>query len=303
MKPIQEEWFSTAIGTKFDPDGHYGLQCVDLVDAYAQHIFGVPWPICVGGVAGARDLMNVAPDEYWIKIYNDANDPSQIPQRGDVFVYDGDYLNKWGHTGAVSWADVLNIGAVQQDGFAAPVRWVDGAHYSDKPAHFATLGYYQLGTGELLGWLRPRPEKVIGDNISPAGEITTPKDEFTVAEADRVIQYFQDIMFNGYEYGGVKNPGLAHTLVALPKQIEGVPSAVWRTPVNRDGNKIIALQELADAKTIGLRVENALKTLQATVDGLEDADPAVIKEAVSQGLSEAIKAITTVTTVTTKDPK
>lgn len=299
MKPIQEEWFSTAIGTKFDPDGHYGLQCVDLVDAYAQHIFGVPWQTCVGGVNGARDLMRVAPEEYWIKIYNDPANPDQIPERGDVFVFDGDYLNQFGHTGAVSWADVLNIGAVQQDGFALPHKWVDGALYSDKPAHFATLGYYQLGTGALLGWLRPRPEKVIGDYISPAGEITTPKDEFTVAEADRVIQYLKDVLFDGYDYGNVKNPGLAHHIVTIPN----IPSAVWKTPVTRDGNKIIALQELADAKTIGLRVEGALKALQATVDGLDDADPAVIKEAVSQGLSEAIKAITTVTTVTTKDPK
>jgi hypothetical protein len=300
-KPIQEEWFNTILGTKLDPDGHYGLQCVDLVDHYAQYIFGVPWQQCVGGVNGAKDLMRVAPSEYWIKIYNDPNNPNQIPERGDVFVFGGDYLNEFGHTGATDYASLLQLDVVQQDGFAKPRRWVDGAYYSDKPAHRATLGYYQLGTGELLGWLRPRPEKIIGggESINPAGEITTPQEtELSAEEVNKILSAIADIAKPGV--AGERNAGPLYDLV---QAVNGLPSAVWKTPVTRDGQKIIALQEVADAKTIALRVETALKTLQTTVDGLEDPDPTQIKEAVSQGLSEAIKAITTVTTVTTKDPK
>lgn len=298
-KPIQEQWFNSILGTKLDPDGHYGLQCVDLVDHYAQYIFGVPWQQCVGGVNGARNLMAVAPEKYWIKIYNDPANLSQIPERGDVFVYDGDDLNEFGHTGAVDWADLLRIEAVQQDGFAKPWRWVDGAFYSDKPAHRYTLSYYQRGTGPLLGWLRPRPEMVIGDSINPAGEITTPQEnELSAQEVEQILTAIANIA-----KPGIEGQRLAGPLYDLTQAVNNLPSAVWKTPVTRDGQKIIALQELADAKTITLRVEAALKTLQGTVDALEDTDPTQIKEAVSQGLSEAIKAITTVTTVTTKEPK
>lgn len=302
-KPIQEQWFNSVLGTKLDPDGHYGLQCVDLVDHYGQYIFGVPWQQCVGGVTGARDLMRVAPEKYWIKIYNDPANPNQIPQRGDVFVYDGDYLNQWGHTGATDWADMLNIGAVQQDGFAKPWKWVDGANYSDKAAHRATLGYHQLGTGPLLGWLRPRPEMVIGDSLNPAGEITTPQEtELSAQEVKEIKDHITESLKN-IAAPGVAGQRLAGPLYDLVQEVKAVPTAVWKTPVNRNGEKIIALQEVADSKTIGLRVESALTALKATVDGLQDPDPAQIKAAVSQGLSEAIKAITTVTTVTTKDPK
>lgn len=301
-KPIQEKWFNSVLGTKLDPDGHYGLQCVDLVDHYAEYIFGVRWQECVGGVNGARDLMRVAPEKYWIKIYNDNNNPNQIPQRGDVFVFNGDTANQYGHTGVTDWANLLTLAAVQQDGFAKPWRWVDGAYYSDKPAHRANLGYYQYGTGELLGWLRPRPEMVkdLAGTINVAGETTQPtkEDELSAQDVERILSAIENIA----------NPGIAGQrkagpLVGLREAIEAVPANVWKTPVVRDGQKIIALQELADGKTIAERVEKALKGLQATVDGLDSQDPTRIKEAVSQGLSEAIKAITTVTTVTTKEPK
>ena len=44
------EWLATSEGVKMNPDGRYGLQCVDAIDAYAEAIFGVHWSESVGGV-------------------------------------------------------------------------------------------------------------------------------------------------------------------------------------------------------------------------------------------------------------
>jgi GH25 family lysozyme M1 (1,4-beta-N-acetylmuramidase) len=156
------EWIQTAPGVSMNPDGHYGLQCVDLVDQYAQDIFGVPWNVCVGGVTGARELLDVVPDAYWIRIDNDPNDPNLIPQQGDVIVFGGSVQNKWGHTLVCDTADHNGFWGVQQDGFAPPVIFVDGNYYSNKPAHRVWLPYYGPGTGVVTGWLRPREEKIIG---------------------------------------------------------------------------------------------------------------------------------------------
>ena len=62
--PEIEEWLSTSEGVALDPDGSYGNQCVDLADAYGQAIFGVHWSVCVGGVVGAKQLLDAAPDKY-----------------------------------------------------------------------------------------------------------------------------------------------------------------------------------------------------------------------------------------------
>jgi hypothetical protein len=171
---VQESWFAAAPGRSLNYDGHYGLQCVDAVDAYAEDIFGVPWETCVGGVGGANQLLDVAPDAYWTRIDNDPDNPALIPQRGDVIVYGGDDYNQFGHTAVVLEATLNGVLLLQQDGFAAPLQYVDDNWYSNKPAHLARLAYYQAGTGHTLGWLRPRPEKIIGGMIAPQSTTTTP---------------------------------------------------------------------------------------------------------------------------------
>lgn len=148
--PSIEEWLDSAVGVGMDPDGAYGYQCVDLVDQYGQDIFGVRWPICVGGVQGANQLLDVAPDEYWIRIDNDESQPNQIPLRGDVVVFGGDSSNPYGHTAVVLSADTVWLHVVQQNG---NTNWL--------PAGLDTLKYTQFGTGTVIGWLRPRNEKVL----------------------------------------------------------------------------------------------------------------------------------------------
>jgi len=62
MTDIREVWMNTVVGTALNPDGHYGYQCVDVPDHFAEFIFGVPWAQSVGGVAGANGLLDAAPD-------------------------------------------------------------------------------------------------------------------------------------------------------------------------------------------------------------------------------------------------
>ena len=159
--PEIEEWLNTAEGVTMNPDGAYGNQCVDLVDAYGQAIFGVPWSVCVGGVVGAKQLLDAAPDKYWIRVDNNPADPNLIPPRGAVVVTSGDATNPWGHTYAVLASDVNGVDAIQQDGFAEPLQFVSGGWYSAKPAHKARLPYAATGIGYTLGWLIPRENMLV----------------------------------------------------------------------------------------------------------------------------------------------
>jgi hypothetical protein len=180
------EWLATAPGVAMNPDGHYGLQCVDLVDQYAQDIFEVPWNVCVGGVAGAKSLLDRAPDEYWIRTDNNPNDPNLVPSQGDVVVFSGSAMNEWGHTAVVDSADSGGMWVIQQDGFAAPLIWADGNWYSGKPAHRMWLTYSSNGTGPISGWLTPRRNKLAQQDtivVAPAGNVTSTT---TVAANQRI---------------------------------------------------------------------------------------------------------------------
>jgi LysM repeat protein len=158
--PEEEEWLRTAEGVKMNPDGRFGLQCVDPIDEFAQVLTGVPWPTSVGGVNGARELLDRVPDQFWERHDNNPNDPHHLPQRGDWLVYGGDGTNPHGHVCVALSVDLSGADVLQQDGYAEPRQFVDGAWYSARPMHRARLGWHQRGTGSLLGWLRLRAEHI-----------------------------------------------------------------------------------------------------------------------------------------------
>lgn len=211
MTGILYDWAGSVIDKPLDPDGHYGNQCVDTIDHFGQFIFGVPWQECVGGVGGANQLLDVAPDKYWQRIdyYH-----GFIPQQFDVLVFGGDDLNQFGHTAVTWWATNTTINVIQQDGFAYPWQFVDGNYYSAKPAHYYTLNYSQRGTGALKGVLRPRPEMLIGggSSINPSGTITPQEDELS-ADAVKQINDHTTLMLNQLaldgQLGGRTRGGMA----------------------------------------------------------------------------------------------
>lgn len=155
------EWIRTAPGVGMNPDNAYGYQCVDLADQYAQDIFGVPWPESMGGVNGARELLDVSPDKFWIRTDNDPNNPNLIPKTGDLVIFNGtgfgpNSINPYGHVAVVVDADVNGMDVIQQDGFT-----------NTRPAHNARLPYVGVGTGPVAGWLTPREEKIVGYKAAP----------------------------------------------------------------------------------------------------------------------------------------
>jgi GH25 family lysozyme M1 (1,4-beta-N-acetylmuramidase) len=157
-----EEWVNTAVGLKLNPDRAFGNQCVDVPDAYAEAIFGVPWPQSMGGVNGAKELLDAAPDAFWIRTDNNPNNPHQLPKRYDVVVFGGSASNQWGHVAIVLSADQNGMWVLQQDGFAAPHVFVNNNWYSDRPVEKVWLPYYSGGTGSVIGWLTPKEERIVG---------------------------------------------------------------------------------------------------------------------------------------------
>ncbi|MFJ4286633.1 CHAP domain-containing protein [Paenarthrobacter nicotinovorans] len=299
---ILYEWAGSVIGQPLDPDGHYGNQCVDTVDHFGQFIFGVPWQECVGGVGGANQLLDVAPDKYWQRIdyYH-----GFIPQQFDVLVFAGDSLNQFGHTAVTWYATDTAIDVIQQDGFAYPWKFVDGNYYSAKPAHYYTLHYSQKGTGPLLGVLRPRPEMLVrNDTINSSGSVTTSAEPipegFTMDQADRVIAHINGMLLGPYENGGRKdNPGLIPHVIENQRLINvglaenraafaALPTRVWwGTTVKRDGKEIAVIQDLANVRTEQLGQGEVLVEISENVS--PEALAALIPEAQAEAFLNALR--------------
>lgn len=224
MSTVIEDWLNTANGRRLDYDGAYGLQCVDAVDAYAEDIFGVPWETSVGGVGGAKELLDRVPDEFWIRIDNDPNNPNLLPQRGDVLVWAGRAgVNPFGHTAICLSANANGVTVLQQDGFAPPLQFVNNNLYSNKPAHIATLGWDNYGTGMISGWLRPRANKLIS------------KEGLSMSEYKEIMKKLQR---------------LEDIVTENQKRIGQVSGKILNAPIKRDGKNISLIQEIADNKTI-----------------------------------------------------
>lgn len=133
-----EDFIATAEGRAIDADGLFGLQCVDVADAYAEHLTGLPWIVSFGAGNAADHFPKALP--LWDSIeYTGEN----VPERGDVIVWSGDALNRYGHIAVVLEADAETVTVLQQNG-ADPTR----------PAERVTLRYEQAGTGRVAGWLR-----------------------------------------------------------------------------------------------------------------------------------------------------
>jgi LysM repeat protein len=141
----QEAFFASAIGKYLDPDGVYRFQCVDVAIAYAKAIFpSVPWEKTFG--RGNANMHFPKTNAYFDSITEVPGDVSSIPQRGDIIIWAGDSFNPYGHIAVVLSADAYSMKVIQQN--------ADGS--GNQPAHVATLGYTQAGTGRSVGWLRPK---------------------------------------------------------------------------------------------------------------------------------------------------
>ena len=163
-----DDWLKNAVGRGMNPDGAYGYQCKDVADDYSTWLFG-NWQNTIRP-ADAKDAFNNANDEFFIKIANNLNDPNLIPQRGDIIVWGASQANHWGHIAVVVSADKTGVVVIEQDGFRNTI-----------PAYQAKRGYVYAGM-PCIGWLRPRPEKIIG--YTPPAPIVTGNERVLAVKAN-----------------------------------------------------------------------------------------------------------------------
>lgn len=175
------EWINNAPGRQIDVDGSYGLQCKDVIDDYCLFLFN-DWANTIRP-ANAKEAFANSNEEYFEKIVNNPNDPNLIPQRGDIIIWGAMNGNPYGHIAVVVGADTNGVDVIEQDGFL------------QVPARLYRRPYVLAG-GVVIGWLRPRPEKIIGYVAPQTLQPTDRKTAVTVnarEQASTSSEIFQEI--------------------------------------------------------------------------------------------------------------
>lgn len=141
------QWIANAPGRRIDVDGAYGLQCKDVIDDYCLWLFN-DWQNTIRP-ANAKEAFANSNGDFFEKILNNMSDPNLLPQRGDIIIWGAMVGNPYGHIAVVLGADLNGVDVIEQDGFAqTPARTIR------RP--------WIISGGPVIGWLRPRPERIIG---------------------------------------------------------------------------------------------------------------------------------------------
>lgn len=157
-----QDFINSTVNQQIDVDNAYGHQCYDLpakwiIDNNWGNGFYCAWS------GGVRDLIEhydeiSGIDKSKLEVhYNNPNDSSQIPQAGDIVVYNwGDY----GHIGIVINANNNSMDTLEQN-----IGNGSGDGYDDR----TQLVYGRLYDG-VIGWVREKKqtteEKKIENNMS-----------------------------------------------------------------------------------------------------------------------------------------
>lgn len=147
-----DQFFTKYQGKHWDFDGLYGNQCVDLVNFYQRDVIQGAW-IGTPITGGARDWYENYPNskaaqDSYIRIKNDVNDPNQLPQKGDVIIWNRNVGGGYGHIAIVKSANSSGFISLDQN-------WPTGS-----VAHFV-----QHNWNNILGWLRPRKTQPTGGSM------------------------------------------------------------------------------------------------------------------------------------------
>ena len=133
-------WLNSQKGASLDFDKAYSLQCVDFFNYYYLFLTGRN-PYSDGyGVAGAKDLWNV-PTSLFTKVANNPNDPNQIPQAGDILIYNSRWGGGYGHIEVVLGADSKGVTVIGQNMLG-----------KNDPVSTTTRGWATV-VPALIGWL------------------------------------------------------------------------------------------------------------------------------------------------------
>lgn len=111
------EFVNNYNGVHIDEDGYYGAQCWDVSARYAREVVGCPsFPTGSGGAEGLFRIFADPIPQYFDRIANDPNDPNQIPQAGDVIVWQASFSPPYGHTAVVISCDTSGPTVLEQNG-------------------------------------------------------------------------------------------------------------------------------------------------------------------------------------------
>jgi hypothetical protein len=139
-----DQFIAESNGVHIDEDGYYGAQCWDLVAKYARVVVGCPsFPTGSGGAEGLFRLFQDPIGQYFDRIPNDASNPNQLPQKGDVIVWQASFSPPYGHTALVVSADSSGPTVLEQNG-----NNPGGAAYIKKRSWVG-----------VSGWLRPKTKQ------------------------------------------------------------------------------------------------------------------------------------------------
>lgn len=147
-------WMYEQNGQSLDFDGRYGAQCFDYFNYYYQFLTGRN-PYSDGyAVEGAKDIWNV-PTDLFTKIPNDPYAADQLPQTGDILIYNGSWGGGYGHVEMVLSAD--------QNGVNVSAQNSKGPYVAEE------FRPWNRVVGGLIGWL----------SYNGFNELTSPQPEPT----------------------------------------------------------------------------------------------------------------------------
>ena len=139
------EFIDKYLGKKVDYDGYYGGQCVDLYRQYVEDVLGFPQS---PGVGGASEIWGSASGKYYDFIVNGLYD---VPERGDIVVWDRGVGGGFGHVAIYLFGDVNSFTSLDQN-------WPTLDKVT-KTKHNYT---------NVIGWLHPKenmPDDDFGDMV------------------------------------------------------------------------------------------------------------------------------------------
>ena len=227
-----DEWIKTSVGKQFL--GPYLAQCARYSQETAMAYFQAAR--YVGhGYGNAIDIIENCDKNYFDVIWNDPNNASLIPRRGDLIIWEGSALwdgQKYGHIAVVASATQSAVTVVQQDGAASPTQKVGNYYYSVKPAHVATLPYFGPGTvGAVRGWIRPKWQKVAYSGADKRGYGNGVVKEVAKKAAASTAQSFTYSLDNNPS-SNYYTPTEVLTNYKQPRKVLGVTIHWWNDPKN-----------------------------------------------------------------------
>lgn len=219
-----QQWKTTVMGQRLNPDGVKADlgQCSQVDISYGEALFpGVPWYQLFPPTPNAKDFGNVHNGTYFTWIVNDHNNPNQLPEQGDIGVFDATpqtgYTNTFnnlsGHTGVFDSASPSGYTLTQEN---APVSG-EGVNITEYAWHFRPC----------LGWLHPNLPNIPSPvptppNVSLIGKIlylhpVSVWHVYKVGSQPILSNTIGYLVPKNYNHGPSGEPGLTYPILGVSK--------------------------------------------------------------------------------------